>query len=315
MFTTSQIREIYDLSLIELLFRAHDVHRQHHVPGKIELCRLISIKTGGCPEDCGYCGQSAKLKTGTRTSFMSHETIMAHAKKAKLDGATRFCMAAAFRGVKDGDALQRIIKAVEEIDALGMQVCCSLGMLNQAQANALKRAGVHAYNHNLDTSREHYANIVSTRNYDDRLNTIKIARDAGLTVCTGGILGLNESKDDRVSLLCTLANLTPQAESITINTLVKIEGTKFADAKDCGVSELIRTIACARIFIPRAQIRLSAGRKDRSVMEQFLCFYAGANSIFIDDSLLVTNNIPLDRDRAMFAELGLSPMDTCDVSC
>ena len=315
MLTTEQIRKTYDLSLMELLFRAHNTHRDHHVPGKIELCRLISLKTGGCPEDCGYCGQSAKIRLGMRTSFMAHETIIAHAKKAKADGATRFCMAAAFRGLKDGDLLQRIIRAAREVNALGLQVCCSLGMLNQTQAYALKEAGVYAYNHNLDTSREHYHKIVSTRTYDDRLNTIQIARDAGLSVCTGGILGLDESKEDRISFLCTLANLTPQAESITINTLVKIDGTKFAHAQDCSFYELLRTIACARIFIPRSRIRLSAGRKDRSVIEQFLCFYAGANSVFIDDSLLVTNNILLEKDHAMLEELGLLPMDDSDVFC
>lgn len=313
MISKTQIRAIYNLPLMEVIFRAHDVHRRHHVPGTIELCRLISIKTGGCPEDCGYCGQSSKFKLALeRTSLMDHDVIMSHAQRAKEHGATRFCMGAAFRNVKEGAAFDRILKAVREVHALGLQVCVTLGMLNLEQAKALKEAGVHAYNHNLDTSREHYPNIVSTRTYDDRLNTLKIAREAGLTVCTGGILGLNETREDRISLLATLANLDPQPESVTINTLVKIKGTPLADAEDCAVSELLRTIACARIFIPRARIRFSAGRRERSVMEQFLCFYVGANSIFIDDSLLLTKNISLEDDRAMFQALDLSVMERSD---
>ena len=250
-----------------------------------------------------------------RSAFMKHETIIDHAKEAKANGATRFCMGAAFRSVKDGEIFERILRAVKDVNALGLQVCCTLGMLSPKQAQALKEAGVYAYNHNLDTSREHYPNIVTTRTYDDRLNTIKIAREAGLTVCTGGILGLNETRDDRISLLCTLANLNPQAESITINTHSKIAGTRLSNSEDCKVSELVRTIACARIFIPRAQIRFSAGRRDRSYIEQFLCFYVGVNSIFIDDSLLVTSNVKLEEDRAMFDELDLCAKELTDVSC
>lgn len=313
MISKTQIRKAYDLPLIELMFQAQAVHRQHHEVGKIQLARLISIKTGGCPEDCGYCGQSFMAKLNSiKTKLMAHDEILAHAKKAQAEGATRFCMAAAFREIKDGDAFDRICKAAQAVNELGLQVCCSLGMLTKIQAQTLKKAGVHAYNHNLDTSREHYPNIVTTRTYDDRLNTLQAARDAGITVCTGGILGLNESKDDRISLLCTLANLCPQPESVTINTLSKIPGTKFAHASDCHMSDLLRTIACARIFIPRARIRFSAGRRDRTWMEQLLCFYVGVNSIFIEDSLLVTKNIPVESDQQMFAELGLVAMDKYD---
>lgn len=311
MISKTQIRAIYNLPLMEVIFRAHEVHRQHHVPGTIELCRLISIKTGGCPEDCGYCGQSSRFKLALeKSSIMDHEVILSHARQAKKHGATRFCMGAAFRSVKNGVGFDRILQAVRDVNALGLQVCVTLGMLNPDQAKALKNAGVYAYNHNLDTSREHYPSIVSTRTYDDRLNTLKIAREAGLTVCTGGILGLNETREDRISLLTTLAGLNPQPESVTINTLVKIKGTPLADAKDCSISELLRTIACARIFIPRARIRFSAGRRDRNWMEQFLCFYAGANSIFIDDSLLLTKNISLEDDRAMFEALDLSVLES-----
>lgn len=316
MITKTQIHATYNLPLMELMFQAHQVHREHQPVGKIELARLISIKTGGCPEDCGYCGQSSKVKLGVnKTPLMAHATILAHAKKAKAQGATRFCMGAAFRSVKDGDAFDRICDAARAVNELGLQVCTTLGMLTVAQARKLKDAGVHAYNHNLDTSREHYPNIVTTRTYDDRLNTLQAARDAGLTVCTGGILGLNETFDDRISLLCTLANLSPQPESVTINTLAKIPGTQFADAADCSVSDLVRTIACARIFVPHARIRFSAGRRERSTMEQLLCFYVGANSIFIDDSLLLTRNVSFEHDQAMLQELGLSAMDECDVQC
>lgn len=307
MITATQIRATYNLPLMDLIFRAHSVHRHFHDPHAIQLCRLISIKTGGCPEDCGYCGQSAQFKLGKSTPLMTHETILALAKKAKADGAARFCMGAAFRNVKDGAAFERILRAVREVSELGLQSCCTLGMLNEEQATALKDAGLYAYNHNLDTSREHYPNIVSTRTYDDRLNTLAIARKCGLTLCTGGILGLHETKDDRISLLTTLANLSP--ESVTINTLTKIDGTRLVDAPACSMSELIRTIACARIFIPHASIRLSAGRRDRSWMEQLWCFYVGANSIFIDDVLLTTKNVELEQDRAMFEELNLRPQE------
>ena len=308
MITATQMSITYNLPLMELLFQAHAVLREHHKAGEIELCRLISIKTGGCPEDCGYCGQSYQIKNALKTALMKHDEIISHAKLAKANGATRFCMAAAFRSVKDGDSLNRICHAVRDVKALGLEVCVTLGMLTREQASELKRAGVHAYNHNLDTSREHYPHIVSTRTFDDRLNTLQAAREAGLTVCTGGILGINETKEDRISLLCTLANLVPQPESITINTLARISGTKLADAPECNMSDLVRTIACARIYIPHARIRFSAGRRERSSMEQLLCFYAGVNSIFIDDSLLITKNITCEKDQTMLEELGLVAM-------
>jgi biotin synthase len=306
MLSLAEVRAIHDLPLTELLFRAQSVHRQHHASDEVQLCTLLSVKTGGCPEDCSYCPQSAHYDTpiSAEKSLEVGEVLDA-AARAKEAGATRFCMGAAWREVKDGVAFDNVLDMVRGVRGLGMEACVTLGMLNDDQARRLKAAGLTAYNHNLDTSRAHYKSIISTRSYDDRLATLSRVRQAGITICSGGIIGLGESLDDRCEMLRTLASLDPQPESVPINTLVAVEGTPLASAPPVDPLELVRMIATARILLPRARVRLSAGRMALSREAQLLCFFAGANSIFYGEKLLTTGNPDVSDDQALLAAAGL----------
>ena len=301
-----EVKAVYDLPLLELLHKAQNVHRAHHDPTKVQRCTLLSVKTGACPEDCKYCSQSSRWNTGLeREALMPVDSVMQAAKRAKDQGATRFCMGAAWRQAKKGKAFDEVLDMVRGVASLDMEVCVTLGMLDQEQAEQLKEAGLTAYNHNLDTSREFYPEVITSRTYDDRLETIKNVQDAGISVCCGGILGLGESADDRVSLITTLATMKPHPESVPINKLVKIDGTPLEDADDLDIFELVRTIATVRILIPKARVRLSAGRLSLSKEGQAMCFLAGANSIFFGDSLLTTPNPEVDQDLRFLEELGL----------
>jgi biotin synthase len=306
MKTPEELREIYHLPLTDLVFRAACAHREHHDPQDVQRCVLLSIKTGGCPEDCSYCAQSARYQTSVQaTPLLSVEEVVAKARQAREVGATRFCMGAAWRGVKDGPSFDRVLEMVREVRSLGLEACVTLGMLTEAQAQRLKEAGLTAYNHNLDTSREHYGNIVTTRSYDDRLQTIAAVQKAGIAVCCGGILGLGESEEDRLRLLAELLALEPPPESIPINCLVPIRGTPLANEGDVDSFELVRLIATARIAFPKARVRLSAGRDRMSRELQALCFLAGANSIFYGDRLLTAANPSAADDAELFRALGL----------
>jgi biotin synthase len=306
MKTLQELRTVYDLPLTELVFRAATVHRAHHDPRDVQRCVLLSIKTGGCPEDCGYCSQSAHYNTAVgATPLLSVEEVAAKARQARDLGATRFCMGAAWRGVKDGPAFERVLEMVRVVRSLGMEACVTLGMLTEEQAARLAEAGLTAYNHNLDASREHYGNIVTTRTYDDRLRTIAAVQKADIAVCCGGIIGMGESEDDRLKLLAELAALEPPPESIPINCLVPIRGTPLQDAPPVGPLQLVRLIATARIAFPKARVRLSAGRDRMSRELQALCFLAGANSIFYGDRLLTAANPTAADDAALFRDLGL----------
>lgn len=301
-----EIREIYTLPLTELIFRAQVAHREYHKPDEVQLCRLLSIKTGGCPEDCAYCPQSAHYQTGVqRENLLDHETVVASARKAKSEGATRFCMGAAWRDAPQGKEFERVLEMVRSVAALDMEVCCTLGMLTQRQAEQLKGAGLTAYNHNLDTSPEFYGEIITTRVYEERLQTIAHVRKAGITVCCGGILGMGESEEDRIGLLQQLANLDPHPESVPINMLVRAAGTPLENARDVEPLVMTRTIATARILMPASRVRLAAGRRSLSGEAVALCFLAGANSIFTGERLLTTPNPPEDEDAAMLKNLGL----------
>ena len=296
--------QLYRLPLFDLLYRAHTVHRSFHDPEEIQRCVLLSIKTGGCPEDCNYCSQSAHHKTGLkRVPLLSVEQVRTSAVQAREQGAQRFCMGAAWRNAPDGEPFERVVAMIREVKALGLEACATLGMLNADQAYRLKEAGLDAYNHNLDTSREHYPNIVTTRTYDERLETIRFVRAAGITVCCGGILGIGETEEDRCSLLSELAQMEPPPESVPINLLVPIPGTPLGDSTPVELTDLVRTIAVARILMPRSRVRLTAGRMTLSKEGQLLAFFAGANSIFIGEKLLTTSNIALDRDNAMLTEI------------
>jgi biotin synthase len=296
--------ELYRLPLFELLFRSHSVHRQFHAPGDIQRCYLLSIKTGGCPENCGYCGQSAHFDTGLkREPLLSVDKVVSAARIAKERGAQRFCMGAAWRQPPAGAAFDRVLEMVREVKSLDLEVCATLGMLTLEQARRLKEAGLDAYNHNLDTSPEHYPNIVTTRTYSERIATLHSAREAGLTLCCGGILGLGENADDRCRLLAELAAFDPQPESVPINLLVPIEGTPLSSQPPVDPIEWIRTIAVARILMPKSRVRLAAGRASLSREMQLLAFFAGANSIFIGDKLLTTPNATLSEDEALLAAL------------
>ena len=304
-----EIRGIYSLPLPELVFQAQAAHREFHKTGEVQLCRLLSIKTGGCPEDCAYCPQSAHYQTGVaREALLEPEYVLATARKAKNEGATRFCMGAAWRQAPEGQEFERVLEMVRSVAALDIEVCCTLGMLTQHQANQLKEAGLTAYNHNLDTSPEFYGEIISTRTYDERLQTIAHVRRAGITVCCGGILGMGESEDDRVGLLQQLASLDPHPESVPINMLVRAPGTPLADAADVEPLVMVRTIATARILMPKSHVRLAAGRRSLSEEAVALCFLAGANSIFTGEKLLTTPNPSEDEDAAMLKNLGLKAM-------
>jgi biotin synthase len=305
-WTRDEIRRIYRLPLPELIFQAQVAHREFHPPDEVQLCRLLSIKTGGCPEDCSYCSQSAHYRTGvTRENLMSPSDVLAAAERAKAEGATRFCMGAAWRQVSDGKDFDRVLEMVRGVASLGLEVCCTLGMLTESQAVRLKEAGLTAYNHNLDTSPEFYGNIVTTRVYDDRLQTIAHLRKAGITVCCGGILGMGESDDDRIGLLEQLSHLDPHPESVPINMLVANEGTPLAHAQELDPLVMVRVIATARILMPSSRVRLAAGRRQMSAEAMALCFLAGANSIFTGERLLTTPNPPADDDYRLLESLGM----------
>ncbi len=306
--TLADARRLYGLPLTTLILRAQEVHHRHHNPAEVMLCSLKSIKTGGCPEDCSYCPQSSRNTTFVEAeALMETEAILGDARRAKEGGSVRFCMGAAWRGVRDGRQFDSVLETVRGVKALDLQVCCTLGMLTPDQARRLKQAGCDVYNHNLDTSREYYPSIITTRTYDDRLDTLSNVRAAGLQVCSGGILGMGEAVDDRLKLLVELANLEPQPDSVPINALVAVEGTPLEDRPFVDSIEFVRTIATARILMPRAVVRLSAGRTEMSDETQALCFLAGANSIFTGDRLLTTENPGLDKDRALLERLGLRP--------
>jgi biotin synthase len=305
-WTTETVESLYDLPLTELLFRAQTVHRQHHDPAAVQRCTLLSIKTGGCPEDCAYCPQSARYETGVdRDGLMRPEAVLAAAREAREHGSTRFCMGAAWREVHDGEAFDAVLKMVEDVAGLGMEVCTTLGMLTADQAVRLKSAGLTAYNHNLDTSPEFYPKIITTRTYQDRLDTLGRVQRAGLSVCCGGIIGMGESARDRCAMLAQLGRLTPHPESLPVNVLVRTEGTPLADAEDLDPIQLVRTVASARIVAPKARVRLSAGRLALSDEAQALCFVAGANSIFAGEKLLTSPNPSVDDDRQLMERLGL----------
>ncbi len=305
-WTIEEIEEIYNLPFPELVFRAQAVHRDNHENDKIQGCHLLSIKTGGCPEDCAYCPQSARYQTGVeREQLLSVDETLAAAQNAKASGATRFCMGAAWRDVPDGEQFERVLKMVKGVRDMGLEACCTLGMLREDQAEELAEAGLTAYNHNLDTSPEYYGDIITTRVYDERLKTLRNVREAGITVCSGGIIGMGESKRDRYGLLMQLANQNPHPESVPINQLVRVEGTPLANEQPLEVFDFVRMIATARILMPRSMVRLSAGRLELSDEAQALCFTAGANSVFMGDKLLTTPNPETDRDRVLLEKLGM----------
>jgi biotin synthase len=306
MKTLDELRAVYDLPLPELMFRAAEVHRAHHDYRDIQRCALLSIKTGGCPEDCGYCSQSARFDTPVQAApLLSVEEVRQRARQAKQLGATRFCMGAAWRGPRDGPQFERVLEMVRVVRDLDMEACVTLGMLTDDQARRLRDAGLTAYNHNLDTSRRHYPNIVSTRTYDDRLATIRAVQRAGIAVCCGGILGMGESEEDRLQLLSELAALDPPPESIPINCLVPVRGTPLEQAAPVDALQFVRLVATTRIAFPRARVRLSAGRNDMSRELQVLCFFVGANSIFFGEQLLTTPNATAEDDAQLFRAMGL----------
>jgi biotin synthase len=303
-----EIRAIYDRPLLQLVLDAADVHRRHHKFGEVQISSLLSVKTGGCSEDCAYCPQAARYHTGVKVhALMKTEDVVAAAQNAKQGGASRFCMGAAWREVRDNRDFDRVLDMVKEVNKLDMEVCCTLGMLTPHQAERLAEAGLYAYNHNVDTSEEHYSEVITTRTYDDRLNTLANVRQAGISVCSGGIIGLGETHDDRIGMLFTLATLPAHPDSVPINVLVPVAGTPLAENKRVPFDELVRMIATARIIMPHSAVRLSAGRLELSVAEQAMCFMAGANSIFAGDKLLTTPNPEYNSDMDMFRMLGLTP--------
>lgn len=305
-WTSEEIRSLFELPFADLLFRAQGVHRRHFDPNTVQLSTLLSIKTGACPEDCGYCPQSARFSTGLKAEpLLPLAAVKQAAAEAKANGATRFCMGAAWRAPKDRD-IEKVAEMVREVKALGLESCVTLGMLKPNQAQSLAAAGLDYYNHNLDTSPEYYGEVISTRTYDDRLETLANVRDAGLKVCCGGIVGMGESKQDRVEFLRGLANLPAHPESVPINELVAVEGTPLANVDKLAPLDFVRTIAVARILMPRSYVRLSAGRQQMSEETQALCFLAGANSIFYGERLLTTENPQNAKDRALFATLGIT---------
>jgi biotin synthase len=313
-WTREEVRALFDLPFPDLMFRAQSVHRQHFDPTEVQISTLLSIKTGGCPEDCAYCPQSAHYDTGVAADkLMALDAVLAEARAAKTGGASRFCMGAAWRSPKDRD-LDSVCAMIEGVKALGLETCATLGMLSVAQAQRLKAAGLDYYNHNLDTSPEFYDHIITTRTYQDRLDTLDHVRDVGIHVCCGGIVGMGETREDRVGMIATLARLPVHPESVPINMLVKVAGTPLADQATSDSAafdpiEFVRTVAVARIAMPRSAVRLSAGREDMSEETQALCFLAGANSIFYGPKLLTTPNPGRDRDRELMERLGLSPME------
>jgi biotin synthase len=308
-WTLLEVRALHDLPLLELVYRAQTVHREQFGDHKVQLCSLLSVKTGGCPEDCAYCPQAARYHTGVPAEpLLQTEEVLTAAGKARDAGATRFCMGAAWREVKDGPQFDRVLEMVRGVKQLGLEACCTLGMLTPDQARRLKEAGCDAYNHNLDTSREKYRDIITIRDYDDRLRTLQNVRAAGITVCSGGIIGLGESVDDRCAMLQTLAAQDPQPESVPINMLVRVRGTPLFEAPKVSTIEMVRMIATARILMPRAMVRLSAGREQMNEEAQLLCMMAGANSVFFGEKLLTTGNPAYEQDLALFHEAGIAPL-------
>lgn len=309
-WTKQEIHDIYHQPLLELIFKAATIHREHHNSREVQFCTLLSIKTGGCPENCAYCPQSSHYKTGIAAEpLMSVASVLEKAKKAKESGSTRFCMGAAWRQVRDSKDFERVIEMIKGVNAIGMEVCVTLGMLTESQAKRLKEAGLFAYNHNLDTSKEHYQQIITTRTYEDRLDTLQKVREAGISVCCGGIIGLGETAEDRISLLHTLATQTFHPESVPINALVAIKGTPLENQKKIPIWDMLRMIGTARTIMPNAMVRLSAGRVSMSAAEQALCFLAGANSIFTGDVMLTTPNNEFNEDINLINTLGLLPRE------
>lgn len=306
-WSTDDVAALFELPFSDLVFRAQQVHRAHHDPNAVQLSTLLSVKTGGCPEDCAYCPQAARHRTGLAAEAMlGLDAVLGAARAAKAAGATRFCMGAAWRGPKDRD-LEPVLDMVRGVKALGLETCCTLGMLKDGQAEALRDAGLDYYNHNLDTAPEVYGRIVATRSYADRLDTLDRVRRAGLRVCCGGIVGMGEARAERAGLIAALASLDPPPESVPINALVRVDGTPLSGAPELDWSEFVRTIACARITMPASHVRLSAGRREMPEAVQALCFLAGANSIFYGDRLLTTGNPDAHEDRALLAKLGIAP--------
>jgi biotin synthase len=304
----AEIEAVYNTPLLELVYRAASLHRKYNDTAEVQVCTLLSIKTGGCSEDCAYCPQAARYNTGIDVqALMQKEEVLSYAQKAKDAGSTRFCMGAAWREVRDNRDFDRVLDMVKGVNEMGMEVCCTLGMLTEYQAKKLAEAGLYAYNHNLDTSKEHYEEIITTRTYSDRLETLENVRKAGVPVCCGGIIGLGESHSDRIQMLHTLATMAEHPESVPINALVPVAGTPLENNRKVDIWDMVRMIATARILMPKTMVRLSAGRNDMSIAAQALCFMAGANSIFAGDKLLTTPNPGFDEDNAMFQLLGLTP--------
>ncbi|MEY5041770.1 MAG: hypothetical protein RLZZ414_1318 [Bacteroidota bacterium] len=307
-WTLPEVEALYDLPLLDLVFKAATVHRAYHNPNEVQVSSLISIKTGGCSEDCGYCPQAARYHTDVKAhKLMPVEQVLEQAQNAKNGGASRMCLGAAWREVRDNRDFDQVLEMVKGINEMDMEVCCTLGMLTEEQAQRLADAGLYAYNHNIDTSEEHYSEVITTRTFDDRLNTHKNVRKAGVTLCSGGIIGLGEQKEDRMKMLITLANMEVQPESVPINTLVPVKGTPMQDYEKVPVWDLVRMVAIARIMMPKSAVRLSAGRLDLTDEGQALCFMAGANSIFAGDKLLTTPNPEFGRDEELFKILRIQP--------
>lgn len=307
-WTLEEIKDIYNAPLLELVYRAATVHREFQESNEVQVCTLLSVKTGGCSEDCAYCPQAARYHTGVNVhALMQTDEVISYAKKAAEAGSTRFCMGAAWREVRDNRDFDRVIEFVKEVNKLGMEVCCTLGMLTENQAQRLADAGLYAYNHNLDTSDEYYSEIITTRTYDDRLKTLDNVRKAGVSVCCGGIVGLGETHEDRIKMLHTLSTMPEHPESVPVNALVAVKGTPLENQGKVNIWDMVRMIATTRILMPAAMVRLSAGRTEMSLSDQALCFMAGANSIFAGDKLLTTPNPSFDDDNAMFELFGLKP--------
>jgi biotin synthase len=307
-WTRSEIADIYNTPVLELIYQASTVHREFHEAGEVQVCTLLSVKTGGCPEDCAYCPQAARYHTEVKVhKLMDVGEVLDKAKEARDSGSTRFCMGAAWREVRDNRDFDKVLEMVKGVNAIGMEVCCTLGMLSHEQATKLKEAGLYAYNHNLDTSEEFYGDVISTRTYNDRLETLSNVRQAKISVCSGGIIGMGEHENDRIGMLHTLSTLPEHPESVPVNALVPVEGTPLENQEKVSVWEMIRMIATARIVMPKAMVRLSAGRVRMNLEEQALCFLAGANSIFAGDKLLTTANPGYVKDQEMFQVLQLKP--------
>ncbi|MCS6794513.1 MAG: biotin synthase BioB [Raineya sp.] len=307
-WTREEISQIYHKPILDLIYEAATIHRKYHEPNEIQICTLLSIKTGGCPEDCAYCPQAARYHTDIKVEkLLDVQTVLQKAQEAKQAGSTRFCMGAAWREVRNNRDFDKVLEMVKGVAQMGLEVCCTLGMLTEEQALKLKEAGLYAYNHNLDTSEEFYGEIISTRTYQDRLNTIANVNKAKISVCSGGIIGMGESVEDRIGMLHTLATLPQHPESVPVNALVPVAGTPLENQPKVSVWEMVRMIATARILMPKAMVRLSAGRVRMSVEEQALCFLAGANSIFAGDKLLTTPNPDYTSDQEMFQILNLKP--------